>query len=175
VLCIASYYPSKNLDIFIKVAQLAKQRALNIKIFVTLAEKQHPWAGRFINAIKEHGLENMIVNLGYLSRQEVATAYRRADMFLLPTLLESFGIIYLESMGFGCPIATSNRDFAWAVCGDAAEYFDPQSPESILDSISKIGYDRQTRAALINRGEKRLKTFFKSWDKVAQEYLELML
>ncbi|MFH1386110.1 MAG: glycosyltransferase [bacterium] len=173
-LCIASYYPSKNLDIFIKVAQLVKQRKADIKIYVTVNENQHPWAARFMKQIKDNKLGNIIINLSYLSRQGVATAYRKADLFVLPTLLESFGIIYLEAMGFACPIATSDRDFARCVCGDAALYFDPKSPELILDTIIKIHKDKQLRGSLINNGRQRLNTFFKSWDEVAVEYLRLI-
>ena len=95
-------------------------------------------------------------------------------MFILPTLLESFGLTYLEAMQNNCPIITSDLEFARYVCGDAALYFDPKSPSSILDMIIKLKDDQKLRMRLVENGQKRIKSFFKSWDDVAREYLKVI-
>ena len=53
----------------------------------------------------------------------------------MPTLVESFGLIYLEALMFRLPILTSDRDFAHWMCRDLALYFDPMDPVSIVNTI----------------------------------------
>ena len=42
--------------------------------------------------------------LGNLSREQMREQYRDADLFLLPTRYESFGISVAEAMSCGCPV-----------------------------------------------------------------------
>ncbi|GAB4112644.1 MAG: hypothetical protein Fur005_22620 [Roseiflexaceae bacterium] len=53
---------------------------------------------------------------GYLSEAELANAYRQADLMLVPSLYESFGLIYLEAMRAALPIITFDT-------GSASEIF----------------------------------------------------
>jgi hypothetical protein len=52
------------------------------------------------------------------------------------------------------------------VCGDAAEFFDPRSPESILQAIARIRADAGRRAELIERGKRRLQARSMTWDEI---------
>jgi len=174
MICVSHYYPAKNLELLLEAAVAAKKRGLKVRFYLTVDRDESGKAGRFVNKIGEMGLEKNIVNLGRLTKAEVFTAYRKADAFILPTLLESFGLIYLEAMSSGLPVLTSDLDFARYVCGDAALYFDPRSADSVLDAIIKISTEKTLRMSLIENGQKRIRYFFNSWDNVAKEYLSLI-
>jgi glycosyltransferase involved in cell wall biosynthesis len=45
--------------------------------------------------------------LGPLSRAELTPYYARADIFALPTRMDSWGIVYIEAMSYGLPIVTT--------------------------------------------------------------------
>jgi glycosyltransferase involved in cell wall biosynthesis len=45
---------------------------------------------------------------GPLSGQELQAAYEQSDIFVLPTLYETFGLVYVEAMAKGLPIVTTN-------------------------------------------------------------------
>ncbi len=61
--------------------------------------------------------------------------YRSAGCLVFPSLYEGFGLPPLEAMACGCPVAVSNATSLPEVCGDAAEYFDPLSPEDMAAAI----------------------------------------
>jgi glycosyltransferase involved in cell wall biosynthesis len=175
VLCLSRYYPQKNLEIFLKVARLIREKGLPTTIFLNITADQHPGARKLLDDIGACKLEKIIINLGFLAgKKQVVTAYRRAALFVLPTLLESFSMTYLEAMRYGCPIATSDRDFAHYACGDSAIYFDPHSAEAILNAIEKVRLDPRLRNELVRKGQEQLKKNFKDWDELAKDYLELI-
>jgi glycosyltransferase involved in cell wall biosynthesis len=79
---------------------------------------------------------------GHVSGDELASLYRRAAALVFPSLYEGFGQPPLEAMACGCPVACSDLPSLREVCGDAAAYLDPRSPESIASAaLGAIGRD----------------------------------
>jgi phosphatidylinositol alpha-1,6-mannosyltransferase len=52
---------------------------------------------------REHGLEDRVRFLGTLAAEQLVGAYRAADIFVMPSTGEGFGISYLEAMACGTP------------------------------------------------------------------------
>lgn len=98
-------------------------------------------------------------------------AYKKASLFVYPSLYEGFGIPPLEAMSLGCPVACSNTSSIAEVVSNAGVYFDPYSVESISNTIKFILYDDSLRKELIKKGEKRIKYF--SWEKCSLETYNL--
>ena len=116
---------------------------------------------------------SFISNLGQLTKDEVPRAYKAAKALFMPTLVESFGLIYLEAMQYKCHILTSDRDFARWMCGELAMYFDPLDSISIVDTIENY----IKNPSLPEYGEnftQRLNNFPKSWEKVTEQYAKLI-
>lgn len=96
---------------------------------------------------------------GYVSNFDLPAIYQKAEMFLYPSLRESFGIPILEAMACGCSVITSNVASMPEVAGNAALLIDPTKPNQLADSISKLQLDNQLRASLIARGFERAPQF----------------
>lgn len=109
----------------------------------------------------------------YVSGEDVKLAayYKNASVFVYPSLYEGFGIPPLEAMSAGCPVICSNTSSIPEVVGDAGEYFDPLSMNSIKTAIEKILSSDEKRLKLIKNGYKQCKQF--SWARCAQETLEV--
>jgi len=135
LLCLTCYYPHKNLEIFIPLAKLIRDRGLDIKIILTISKEQGRNAECLLEEIKNNFLSDIIINIGPVSMDRVPSLYEQTDGLLLPTLLESFSGTYVEAMYHKKPIYTSNLDFAISVCHDSAYYFDPFDPDDILKKI----------------------------------------
>lgn len=97
----------------------------------------------------------------------LASLYKKASVFVYPSLYEGFGIPPLEAMSLGCPVITSNTSSLPEVVGDAGRYFDSNSLESLRVSIEDVVLSESTRADLIERGYKRNSAF--SWKRCASE------
>ena len=74
---------------------------------------------------------------GLVSGDALVSLYRRAAAVVFPSLYEGFGAPPLEAMACGCAVAVSDIPPLREVCGDAAEYFDPRSPEAIADACER--------------------------------------
>jgi glycosyltransferase involved in cell wall biosynthesis len=79
-----------------------------------------------------------VEQVGRGSLDELVSLYRRASALVFPSRYEGFGQPPLEAMACGCPVAVSNAASLPEVCGDAARYFDPQSPEEIAAAVAAV-------------------------------------
>lgn len=97
----------------------------------------------------------------------LAYLYQKAMFFIFPSLYEGFGIPVLEAFNCNCPVVLSNQGSLPEVGGDAVEYFDPYSSESILNAVKKLYFDENRREKLKQLGIIQAKKF--SWEKTAKE------
>lgn len=95
--------------------------------------------------------------------------FRYAEAFIYPSIYEGFGFPPLEAMAEDCPVISSNTSSMPEVIGDAAEYFDPHSVDSMAQAIDSVVGSSGRRSQLIEAGKLRLKAF--SWSKCAAETL----
>ncbi|MGZ4385253.1 MAG: glycosyltransferase family 4 protein [Gaiellaceae bacterium] len=102
---------------------------------------------------------------GHVTLDELADLYRRAACLVFPSLYEGFGQPPLEAMACGCPVACSDIPVLREVCGDAARFFDPKSPEAIAEAVSEL-LDRP--GDLLERGIERAASF--TWERSAREH-----
>jgi glycosyltransferase involved in cell wall biosynthesis len=91
--------------------------------------------------------------------------YRKAILFVFPSLYEGFGIPVLEAFSCGCPVAASNCSSLPEVGGESAHYFDPKNSASIRKVVEDIVHNYSLQDSLRARGYERLKLF--SWEKTA--------
>lgn len=173
LLCLSRFYPHKNLEILLDLAELIKAQNKPYVIVTTIAPEQHPDVEGFLNAIYERGLGSVLLNLGPIPMDEVPGVYQTTDGLLLPTLLESFSGTYVDAMYHGKPVFTSDRDFAHDVCGEAGYYFDPLNPQDMLDVIDQAYQDSDTMEKKLRLGQQRV-TEFPDWNDVARKYMRLL-
>ncbi len=155
--------------------------------------------GGLYQAAKASDFASEIFFPGFISSEDLPLFYNAADVFVLPSLGEGFGVPLLEAM------ACSDKGSLPEVGSDSALYFDPYDPKSIrgallslisppslekinghkLSSTQLRGWEhterhasnenhlkiREPRQALISKGLKRAAQF--SWDETALRTLEI--
>lgn len=99
--------------------------------------------------------------------QLLADLYSHAAAFVYPSLYEGFGIPPIEAMRLGCPVVCSNAGSIPEVVGDAGQYFDPTSSESLAAAILLVVTNQSLSEQLVAAGQQRSQLF--SWDKCAAE------
>ena len=90
-----------------------------------------------------------------------------AVAFIYPSLYEGFGLPLVEAMQFECPIIASNSGSIPEIAQQAAEYFNPNSFESMSEVINNVVYSSDKLKALKINGKDQIKNF--SWEKTAQK------
>ncbi len=173
LLCLSQYYSHKNLEVLIDVAELIRERSIDLKIVLTIESAQGPGARRLIEAIADRNLDDIIVNVGPVPMRRVPSLYQQTDALLLPTLLESFSGTYVEAMFHGKPIFTSDYEFAVDVCQDAAFYFDPLNAHDILRVILRAIENPEAIAYKTAAGRTRLDVML-DWTQAFDAYIALI-
>lgn len=173
LLCLSQYYSHKNLEVLIDVAELIRERSIDIKIVLTIEAAQGFGARRLIKAIKDRNLGGVIINVGPVAMPQVPSLYEQTDGLLLPTLLESFSGTYVEAMFHGKPIFTSNYEFAIDICQDVAFYFDPLNAHDILRVINQAIESPEVIALMIAAGRSRLEAM-PDWSQVFDAYMAII-
>jgi glycosyltransferase involved in cell wall biosynthesis len=105
----------------------------------------------------------------WLSDRELAGLYALSSVFVLPSLIEGFGLPVLEAMARGVPVACSNVTALPEVAGDAALSFDPESQDQVTAAIRRLLDDPALVAELVARGHERVKRF--SWRRTGEARL----
>ncbi len=124
-----------------------------------------------LSEIGDKKLMEHILLTGYVINTDLPAIYNLCEIFLYPSLRESFGIPMLEAMRCGTPVITSNTSSMPEVSGGAALIIDPFNPEEITTAMHKLLDDQSLRADLIGKGFEQSAKF--SWKAMAGENLKL--
>lgn len=108
-------------------------------------------------------------HLGYVDEGTLKSLYKEAFALIWPSLYEGFGLPVLESMSQGTPVITSRNTSLTEIGGEAAVYCDPNSVESIANSMLNLEEDRRGYREISKDSLIRSKTF--SWSKSANDLL----
>jgi glycosyltransferase involved in cell wall biosynthesis len=103
-----------------------------------------------------------------LPRPDLVPFYQRAELLLMPSTDEGFGIPALEAMACGCPVAVSDRGALPEVVGDAAALIFSLSddPAQIADRLAATLRDTARLEECRTKGRERAHHF--TWEKSAQ-------
>ena len=110
--------------------------------------------------------------LGFVEDAALSELYRRCAVFCYPSLGEGFGLPVLEAMAAGAAVVTSEVSSLPEVGGDAVEYVDPHSAESICAGLRRVLEDDLRRSELSSRGVARARTF--TWERFTLLVLETL-
>ncbi len=162
---VGNAHPHKNIEGLIKVFFSLRKRHQYLQL--VLSGHDH----YFWERVRQEFKHRDIIYTGFVSDQELATLYKNAKAFVLPSFEEGFGIPVLEAFAASCPVVSSNSNALQEVGGNAAIYFNPRDLEDMEQKISQVLNSQKLRQQLIIRGQKRYKKF--SWQRMAEQTLKL--
>ena len=100
---------------------------------------------------------------GYVADERLDALMRGADLLVHPSLYEGYGLVLVEAMQRGVPLAVARATALPGTAGDAAVYFDPLSVHELADAIRRA---LDGRDELVATGRRRVAEL--SWERTAQ-------
>ena len=97
--------------------------------------------------------------LGFVSKSELARAYRQALCLIAASRFEGFCLPVLEAMKSGCPVVTRRDNAMEEVAAGSAWYFDPENPGSLETTLRALAADERARSERIAAGQARARQF----------------
>jgi len=167
ILFLSTLQPRKNLEGLIEAFKLLKMEHPELPHKLVVAGRQGWKYDTIIRKIQEN--KDLVVYLDYVKDDERFAVLGGADLLVLPSFYEGFGMQILEGFAAGVPVATSNISSMPEVAGEAAAYFDPHNVNEIKNTVKSVLMDKSLSDGLKVKGKLRLENF--SWQKCAQETL----
>lgn len=166
ILYVGSNAPRKNLTTLLKGFYLLKKKNFPHKLLLV----SHP-NKVLLSLIDSLHLQREVIFRPQIPDQELCRLYNSANLFVLPSLFEGFGLPALEAMACGCPVIVSNTASLPEVVGDAGILFNPLDYVELANKMEEILTDEKLRNKIVRKGLKRAKLF--SWEKTARETLRV--
>ena len=163
--------PHKNMERVIETFDRYRDELRGVVLYVTAKKSGAGYQGKLWKKVEEAGLAESIRFLGVFPQDDVPALFDACDAVFFPTLLETVGHGHNDALFFGRPLIASDLDFAHEICGDAAYYVDPFSPESMKNALLTLKDDPILRKELVERGKKRLEIAVPSWDEIVGNVL----
>lgn len=113
----------------------------------------------FTKAVDTLGLTGSVSLTGFVSDPELTALYRRASVFVFPSLYEGFGLPVLEAMTAGACTVARNQSAMAEILGDAGVQVDTADPSLLASAICALLDDPERRAALGRAGQERSAQF----------------
>ena len=171
LLAVSDLYLQKNLhSLLIALSKLAP-RFPSLKLSIAGAPLDAAYANRLKSMTEKLGLSSKVRFLGSVQADELSKLYRKCTVFVFPSTVETFGNPLVEAMACGCAVATSRTAAMPEIAGDAANYFDPNDVDDMVDVIANLMSDREARQQLGERAKMRAQRY--SWDRNAEELFRI--
>jgi len=160
----------KNLVGLVKAFGVLKNK-YKLDYQLVLGGKEDPYYPEVRETWEKLGLGKEIIRAGFIDQKELPLLYGAAEIFVIPSFYEGFGLIGLEAMACGTPVVSSNKTSLPEVLGDAAIYFNPNDPEEMAEKMKLVLTDKKLYNELREKGFKQIRKY--SWEKMGKKTMEI--
>jgi len=136
LLFVGSLKPHKNISTLLQAFMLLRKRR-DIRQRLLIVGDDARWKRPLLEECSRLGIRGTTDFVPYVSQELLPKVYAGADLLVMPSTIEGFGLPVLEAMACGTPVVCSRAASLPEVAGDAAEYFDPCSGEDMAAAIER--------------------------------------
>ena len=120
-----------------------------------------------------------VLFVGHIPAEELSLYYAACDVFVIPSIVEAFGLVTVEAMACGKPVVGTNVGGIPDTIEDGVNGFlvEPRNPREIADKIVTLLQDPELRIEMGVKGAQIAETKFnleKRLDKIVEFYSQLI-
>lgn len=170
ILFLGNTDPKKNLKGVLLAYSIFVENSETV-IQLVIVDLKQKYLSEVLKELNLPGLQEHIVLPGYIPNRDLSAVYNLSDLFLYPSLRESFGLPVLEAMACGVPVIASNTSSMPEVAGDAALLVDPKDALLLANDIGAMLSHNNLRQRMIRKGFRQAERF--SWQNTAEQVLQI--
>lgn len=152
ILFLSRVHPKKGLDRLIKAVRVLDKQGIDAELLVAGPGEQS-YIDTLLQLAHEQNVDAKIKFLGMVQGQVKLSLYQAADVFVLPTHQENFGLVLPEALACGTPVITTRGTDIWHELAEAGAIIVENEPDKIADAISHVLSNEQKRKALGEQGQ----------------------
>lgn len=167
--CVCRLVKRKGIEHLLDAMQSLKNEGFLLEIVGTGDQEQS-----VRRLIEEKGLTNEVTMVGYVPRNCLAERYHASDIFVLPSLSESFGQVLLEAMSCGLPIVASRVGGIPETVEDGVNglLVEPGCSASLAGAIRRLANDPDLCAKFGDNNARLARSHY-GWSTIATRYEEV--
>ncbi len=135
ILSLSTLEPRKNIQLLIRAYDKLLQSNAKIPKLV-LAGRKGWKMDEFLASLNQELRDNLIFT-GFIDDEDLPNVYSMANYFVFPSMYEGFGMPPLEAIACGTRVLSSDASSLPEVLGTAADYFESENEQSLLDGLMK--------------------------------------
>jgi glycosyltransferase involved in cell wall biosynthesis len=170
ILYVGDRLPHKNIVGLLKAFALFK-RMTPQPYQLVIAGQQFPHYSEPEKIIKQYGLTDTVTFLDYVGQIDLPLLYQAAEVFVLLSYYEGFGLPILEAMASGTPVVAANCTALPEVVGDAGLLAEPDNPDQAADALRQVIKGGAKREQMVALGNEHARQF--TWERCAQKTMEI--
>ncbi len=135
---LASTEQYKGYEQVIKAVSILKQQYPELR-YILSGKYDSTEELRINQLIEEFDVGKQVVVTGFIEEEELADYFLLADLFVLPSKKEGFGLVFIEALSYGLPVICGNEDGSLDAirCGELGTAVDPDNVAELVEAISK--------------------------------------
>ena len=165
IVSVARLDPRKGLIYLIEATRQLMDEFPELTVHIVGEGSQRTVLERKIN---ELGLQNVVTLIGSKRGEELLNEYQAAELFVLPSLGESQGIVFMEAMACGLPVVGFNIGGVDEVVRDGIDGYlaEKENVTSLINAIRRIFLNKEQGKQMGMRGRERIMRHFQ-WRQIA--------
>ncbi len=167
VLWVGTFEPRKNVPVLIDAFARAVEAGIPHQLVLDGSRGWLDADDRVRSACER--IASRVVIVGPVAADRLRALYRGADLFVLPSLHEGFGLPVLEAMAQGTAVVCSDLPVLREVAGDAARFVVPGDVDAWCAAIVSLLGDDPGRDAFGAAGLTRASTF--TWERSVEQHI----
>lgn len=169
ILSVGALRPHKNLARLVRAFASLPPSTAHDLVFVGQADARFPDEAR--QAAEGEGLKGRVRFLGWVPEADLAALYVLADLVVVPSLVEGFGLAALEAMASGTPVLAASVSSLPEVVGGVGVLVDPYDEKALAGAMRELLSDEALRRRLGEAGRARAAAF--AWQQAARQTLQV--
>ncbi len=153
IIYVGAAYPHKNLDNLLRAWRILEEKYDDDCQLVLVGADNYFY--KRLRETKEFKACKNVIHTGFVSDEELVSLYSWANLYVLPSLYEGFGLPPFEAIFHDVPVVSSNATCLPEVLGEAALYFDPERPEHMASVIRSALINKDIQMFLLENGRAR--------------------
>jgi glycosyltransferase involved in cell wall biosynthesis len=174
LLCVATVTPRKGHRVLIEALADIEHATWRLDCVGSLT-RDLDCAAELRDLITRHHLETNVRLLGERQPQQLPPAYDEADLFVLPSFHEGYGMAYAEALSYGLPIvATTGGAIPYTVPESAGILVPPGDVDALRDALGRAIGDRKLLAKL-SEGARRAGAALPDWPQAVDQWRDAVV
>ncbi|MEG4118083.1 hormogonium polysaccharide biosynthesis glycosyltransferase HpsP [Microcoleus sp. N9_B4] len=173
ILFMSRIEPKKGLDLLIPALESLLAEGINFHFILAGSNPQDAgYETKIKEKIQNSNLGQSTTITGFMSGDSKVALLRKADLFVLPSYYENFGIAVAEAMAAGVPVAISDRiHIAEDIQQAEAGWVGPLEVGAIAHSIKSALLNPQERQRRGLNGQEYARKHY-NWEAIAQQTID---